>query len=85
MIAGLQRAAHWARRWAATSEHAAGARAERILDRLGALVSRDDLRALEAHYGALALQAFARAVQAEADREVTDVDIELDDPTPVRR
>lgn len=85
MTAGLLRAAQWARRWAATSEHAAGARAERIIERLGGLLNRDDQRALEAHYGALALQALARHLQAEADREVTDVDIELDDPTPVRR
>lgn len=85
MIAGLQRAAHWARRWAATSAFASAGRAEQVIERLGALLNRDDQRALEAHYGALALQALARALQTEADREVTDADIELDDPTPVRR
>lgn len=85
MTTGLLRAAQWARRWAATSAFASAGRAERVIERLGGLVSRDDLRALEAHYGALALQALARALQTEADREVTDADIELDDPTPVRR
>jgi cytochrome c553 len=85
VIAGLQRAAVWARRWAATSQFRAGDRAERVIERLGSLLSRDDQRALEAHYGALALLALARALQTEADREVTDADIELDDPTPVRR
>lgn len=85
MIAGLVRAAVWARRWAATSQFAAGDRAERIIERLGAHLSRDDQKALEAHYGALALLALARALQTEADREGTDPDIELDDPTPVRR
>jgi cytochrome c553 len=85
VIAGLLRAAVWARRWAATSQFSAGDRAERVIERLGSLLSRDDQRALEAHYGALALLALARALQTEADREVTDADIELDDPTPVRR
>lgn len=86
MVEGLTRAARWARRWAATSKFAAGDRAERIIERLGAHLSRDEQRALESHYGALALEAFARACQSEADREDTDpgVDIELDDPTPVR-
>lgn len=83
MIEGLTRAAAWARRWAATSAFKAGGRAESILDR--AALSRGEREILEAHYGSLALLALARAYQAEADREHTDPDVELDDPTPVRR
>ncbi|MCA1824395.1 MAG: hypothetical protein LC640_09080 [Frankia sp.] len=83
MTEGLLRAAAWARRWAATSAHAAGGRAEAIVER--AALTREEQRMLEAHYGALALQALARALSAEADREDTDPDVEFDAPTPVRR
>lgn len=79
MTEGLLRAAAWARRWAATSEFASGDRAARVIERLGTLLDREDLKALENHFGAAALRALSRALQTEADREVTDPDVALED------
>lgn len=90
MTAGLLRAAAWARRWAATSEFACRGQVEWPLSRLEQMFSREEMAAVQAHYGAIALHALARALQSEADHQaradaadVTRPDLELDDPTPV--
>lgn len=72
MTAGLLRAADLAAKWAATGEHQAGKRGERVRARLKNLLTDEDYGAIASVFGANSLRALQSALMNEAAIEDTD-------------
>lgn len=70
--AGLIRASDLAAKWAATAEHQAGKRGDRVRARLKNLLTEEDYAAVASYFGANALRALQSALITESNIEDTD-------------
>jgi hypothetical protein len=81
MVDGLLYSADLAYQWSKFAQDNAGVRAEKLISRLYELFTQKEISIIGAYYGANALHALSRALSAQANSELTDPDIVIDDPT----